>query len=110
VKSQPISIGGAAPTVAPTSPADGSSFRHGTKITVSATATDAGTGSGSPSGIAGVTFYLDGTTKLATVTTSPYQFRWNTRSVSNGSHTLTAVATDNAGNSATSAGVTITIT
>ncbi len=110
VKSQLISIDGAAPTVALTSPANGSSFRHGTKITVSATATDAGTGPGSPSGVAGVTFYLDGTTQLATITTSPYQFRWNTRSVSNGTHTITAVATDNAGNSAASAAVTITIT
>ncbi len=110
VKSQLISIDGAAPTVALTSPANGSSFRHGTKITVSATATDTGTGPGSPSGVAGVTFYLDGTTKLATITTSPYQFRWNTRPVSSGTHTITAVATDNAGNSAASAAVTITIT
>jgi len=77
---------------------------------VSATATDAGTDPGSPSGVADVTFYLDGTTKLATITTSPYQFRWNTRSVSKGTHTITAVATDNAGNSAASPAVTITIT
>jgi peptidoglycan/xylan/chitin deacetylase (PgdA/CDA1 family) len=110
VKSQLISIDGAAPAVALTSPADGSSFRQGAKITVSATATDVGTGPGSPSGVAGVAFYLDGTTKLATVTTSPYQFRWNTRSVSKGAHKLTAVATDKAGNSATSAVVTITLT
>jgi peptidoglycan/xylan/chitin deacetylase (PgdA/CDA1 family) len=110
VKSQLISIDGAAPTVALTSPADGSSFRHGTKITVSATAADVGTSPGSPSGVASVAFYLDGARKLATITTSPYQFRWNTRSVSKGTHTLTAVATDNAGNSATSAAVTISFT
>jgi hypothetical protein len=94
VKSQLIQIDGAAPSVALTSPADGSSFRRGTKITLSATATDVGTAPGSPSGVASVAFYLDGTTKLATVTTSPYQIRWNTRSVSAGIHKLTAIATD----------------
>jgi hypothetical protein len=57
-----------------------------------------------------VSFYLDGTNRLSDLTTTPYQFRWNTRSVARGSHTLTAVGTDVAGNSATSAPVTITIT
>jgi peptidoglycan/xylan/chitin deacetylase (PgdA/CDA1 family) len=110
VKSQLISIDGAAPAVALTSPTSGSSFRLGTKVTVTATATDQGTGPGSTSGIAAVDFYLDGKTKLATVTASPYQFRWNTRPASKGGHALTAVATDNAGNSATSATVTVTLT
>jgi peptidoglycan/xylan/chitin deacetylase (PgdA/CDA1 family) len=110
VKSQLVRIDGAAPSVALTSPVDGASFRHGAKITVSASATDLGTGPGSPSGIASVAFYVEGTTKLATITTSPYQFRWNTRSTSKGTHQLTAVATDVAGNSATSAVVTITLT
>src|SRR5918993_1614993 len=100
-KSQLISIDGAAPSVTLTSPADGASVRRGTKITVSATAKDLGTVPGSPSGISTVTFYVDGTTKLAAVTTSPYQFRWNTRSVPAGPHRLTAVATDLAGNTAT---------
>lgn len=110
VKSQLVRIDGAAPWVALTSPADGASFRQGAKITVSASATDLGTGPGSPSGIASVAFYAEGTTKLATITTSPYQFRWNTRSAAKGTHRLTAVATDVAGNSATSAVVTITLT
>jgi len=110
VKSQFIRIDGAAPSVTLTSPTDGSSFRRGTKITVAAAATDVATGSGSPSGIAGVSFYLDGTTKLATVTSSPYQIRWNTRSMPTGTHTLSAVATDVAGNSTTSAVVSITLT
>jgi peptidoglycan/xylan/chitin deacetylase (PgdA/CDA1 family) len=110
LKSQLVRIDGAAPSVALTSPAGGASFRQGTKITVAATATDLGTSPGSPSGIASVAFYMDGTTKLATITTSPYQFRWNTRSAAKGTHSLTAVATDVAGNSATSAAVTITLT
>jgi hypothetical protein len=110
VQAQLISVDGAAPAVALNSPANQSSFRRGTKVTVTATATDQGTGPGSTSGVAAVEFYLDGTTKLATVTASPYQFRWNTRSASKGTHALTAVATDNAGNSATSAVVTVTLT
>jgi peptidoglycan/xylan/chitin deacetylase (PgdA/CDA1 family) len=109
VKSQVIQIDAAAPTVSITSPASGSSVTQGTKVTVTASATDLGTGSGAPSGIASVTFYLDGTTVLATDTSSPYSFSWNTRSVAKATHKLTAVATDAAGNSVTSAAITITI-
>jgi len=98
VKSQTIQIDAAAPTVSITAPASGSSFAQGTKVTVTASATDLGTGSGAPSGIATVTFYLDGTTVLATDTNSPYSFNWNTRGVTKGTHKLTAVATDVAGN------------
>src|SRR5439155_20646734 len=76
LKSKQIQIDAAAPTVSITSPANASSFTQGTKVTVSASATDLGTGSGKASGIASVTFYLGGTTKLATVTTSPYSFSW----------------------------------
>jgi hypothetical protein len=110
VQSRQISIDGAAPSVALTSPSSGSSVKRGTKIDLVATATDLGTVPGSPSGISNVTFYLDGATKLAIDTSSPYQFRWNTASASKGSHSLTAVAGDLAGNSATSAVVTITLT
>jgi hypothetical protein len=56
-----------------------------------------------------VTFYLDGTTVLATDTSSPYSFSWNTNKIAKGTHKLTAVATDGAGNSTTSAAITITI-
>jgi hypothetical protein len=109
VQSQTIQIDAAAPTVSITSPASGSGITQGTKVTVTATATDLGTGSGAPSGIANVTFYLDGTNKLATVTSSPYSFTWNTAGVKKGTHTLTAVATDVAGNSTTSAAITVSI-
>ena len=109
VKSQVIQIDAAAPTVSITSPASGSSVTQGTKVTVTASATDLGTGSGAPSGIASVTFYLDGTTVLATDTSSPYSFSWNTNKIAKGTHKLTAVATDGAGNSTTSAAITITI-
>ncbi len=109
VKSQLVQVDAAAPTVSITSPSSGSSFKQGTKVTVSASAVDLGTGAGAPSGITNVTFYLDGTTKLATDTSNPYSFSWNTSKVAKGTHTLTAVATDVAGNSATSAVVTVTL-
>ena len=78
-------------------------------MTISANATDSGTGSGAASGIASVTFFLDGTTSLGTDTTSPYSLSWNTSNVARGTHKLTAVAADAAGNSTTSAAVTVTI-
>jgi peptidoglycan/xylan/chitin deacetylase (PgdA/CDA1 family) len=109
-KAQLIQIDTAAPTVSITAPADGSSYKRGTKVVVSASATDSGTGPGAPSGVARVVFLLDGTTTLATATASPYQFTWNTRKTFVGQHTLTAVSTDVAGNSATSAPITVNIT
>jgi hypothetical protein len=42
--------------------------------------------------------------------TAPYAVSWNTRKASVARHRLTAVATDVAGNGATSAPVTVTIT
>jgi hypothetical protein len=109
VQSQSVQIDAAPPTVSVTAPANGASITQGTKVTVTATATDPGTGSGAPSGIASVTFYLDGTKALGTVTSSPYSLTWNTNGVKKGTHTITAVATDAAGNSTTSVAVTVTI-
>src|SRR5207253_7785765 len=40
---------------------------------------------------------------------SPYSVSWNTTTATNGSHTLTAVARDAAGNTSTSAAVTVTV-
>jgi Bacterial Ig domain/Polysaccharide deacetylase/Chitobiase/beta-hexosaminidase C-terminal domain len=104
-KSQTIRIDATAPTAAISSPAAGTTVT-GT-IKVIATADDAG------AGVATVTFYLDGGPSagqsLGTSTTSPYRVTWNTRKVSKGQHTLTAVAVDGAGNSTTSPPVTITV-
>jgi hypothetical protein len=71
-------------------------------ITVSASATD-------NVGVVGVQFKLDGANRGAEVTTAPYSISWDTTTTSNGSHTLTAVARDAAGNTATSTGVTVTV-
>ena len=51
--------------------------------------------------MAGVQFRLDGTNFGAEDTTAPYSIAWDTTSSSNGSHTLTALARDGAGNTTT---------
>jgi hypothetical protein len=88
------------PSVSVTSPASGTVVT-GT-ITLSANASDS-------LGIAGVQFKLDGATTGAEVTAPPFNSVLNTTSLPNGRHTITATAFDTAGNSATSAGVTITV-
>src|SRR2546426_831683 len=88
------------PTVSMTAPAAGSTV-SGT-VTISASATD-------NMGVVGVQFKLDGANLGAEVTAAPYSTSWNTTLAANGSHTLTAVARDAAGNSTTSAGVSVTV-
>ena len=90
------------PTVSITAPADGATV-SGSAVTLSATAAD-------NVGVAGVQFKLDGTTNLgAEDTTFPYSVAWNSTTATNGLHTLTAVARDAAGNTTTSAGVSVTV-
>ena len=49
--------------------------------------------------MAGVQFVVDGTVLVgAEDLSSPYGVSWNTATVANGSHTVTARARDNAGN------------
>jgi hypothetical protein len=90
-----------APTVALTAPAGGATV-SGSAVAVAATAADAG-------GIAGVQFKLDGVNIGAEDTTAPYSVSWNSAAASNGTHAVTAVARDAAGNTATSAAVTVTV-
>src|SRR5206468_7842845 len=52
---------------------------------------------------------LDGANLGAEDTSSPYTVTWNTTGATNGSHSLSAVARDAAGNSTTSAAVTVTV-
>ncbi|HEY2940895.1 MAG TPA: Ig-like domain-containing protein, partial [Vicinamibacteria bacterium] len=89
-----------APTVSITSPSAGATV-SGT-ITVSASASD-------NVGVAGVQFQLDGANLGAEDTTAPYSVTWNTATASIGAHTLRAVARDAAGNTATSASVSVTV-
>ena len=88
------------PTVSITSPASGAAV-SGT-VSVTANASD-------NVGVAGVQFLLDGTNLGAEDTAAPYTASWNTTGAANGSHTLTAVARDAAGNRTTSAAVTVTV-
>lgn len=86
------------PTVSLTAPANGATV-SGT-ITVSANASD-------NVGVSRVELSVDGSL-VGTSTASPYQVSWNTTSVGNGGHTVTAKAFDAAGNSASSsASVTV---
>ena len=101
-KTTTVRIDGVSPAVTLTSPADGSTHKKGSKVTLSASASDTGTAGGAPSGVTTVGFYLDGSEHLGTDNTAPYQLAWNTRKASLGGHTLTAVATDAAGNRTTS--------
>ncbi|HKQ37944.1 MAG TPA: PQQ-dependent sugar dehydrogenase [Verrucomicrobiae bacterium] len=85
------------PTVSITSPAAGSTVSH--ISAVSATASD-------DSQVWSVEFFADGTS-LGTSRSVPYSVPWNTTDLSNSLHTLFAVATDLAGNRATSATVQV---
>jgi len=87
------------PAVSITAPANGSTV-SGT-VTISANATD-------NVGVAQVDFLVDGVVK-GSDTSSPYSFAWDSTAAANGSHSLTARAADGAGNSATSAAVSVTV-
>src|SRR5262249_9734966 len=54
-------------------------------------------------------FLLDGTSLGSEVTTSPYTAQWNTGTATPGTHTLSAIARDLAGNTAPAANVTVNI-
>jgi fibronectin type 3 domain-containing protein len=59
--------------------------------------------------LASVQFKLDGQDLGAPLTTAPYAVDWDTRQTTNGSHTVTAVARDAAGNATTSAPCAFTV-
>src|SRR5437867_1170872 len=88
------------PTFSNTAPANGATV-SGT-VSVSANASD-------NVGVVGVQFLLDGANLNAEDTSAPYSTSWDTRTATNGSHTITAVARDAAGNRTTSGPVTVTV-
>ena len=94
------------PSVQMSSPADGSTVSGA--VTVSASASD-------DQAVASVQFRLTNlatstTTSLgAPMTSSPYQTTWNTSGVPNGQYAVSAIATDAAGNKATSTAVDVTV-
>ncbi|MBI1942036.1 MAG: hypothetical protein HYS35_00095 [Betaproteobacteria bacterium] len=88
------------PSVSISSPSSGSTV-SGT-ISVTASAAD-------NVGVAGVQFKVDGVNHGAEDTTPGYSVSVNTTTLANGSHTLSAVARDAAGNVRASAPVTVTV-
>ena len=88
------------PTVSMTAPAAGATV-SGT-VSVTATASDNDT-------LGGVQFKLDGANLDAEDTIAPYSVPWDTQTAINGSHSLTAVARDLTGNTATSTAVNVTV-
>ncbi|HKT48567.1 MAG TPA: Ig-like domain-containing protein, partial [Candidatus Acidoferrales bacterium] len=88
------------PTVSITSPAANSTL-SGT-VSVTATAAD-------NVAVATVQFKVDGANSGAALTAAPYSYALNTTTLSDGNHVLSAVATDAAGNSATSATVAVKV-
>jgi|GEM_PF-894273 len=88
------------PTVSIAAPTSGSNV-SGT-ISVSANASD-------NVAVASVQFQIDGTNLGSAVTTAPYTIQWDTTTVQNGAHTLTAIAKDTSNNSATSNPVSVTV-
>src|SRR5258706_211726 len=87
------------PTVSLTAPANGATVSS--TIPVTASAAD-------NVGVSGVQFLLDGANLGLEDTAAPYAVSWPTTTAANGVHTLTARARDAAGNTTTSAAVTVT--
>jgi len=88
------------PTASITAPSAASNVSGTT--TVSAVASD-------NVGVAGVQFKLDGVNLGSEIASSTASMQWSSTTATNGTHTLTAVARDVAGNTATSAPVSVTV-
>ena len=90
-----------APTVTMTAPGAGATV-SGTAVTVSANASD-------NVGVTSVQFLLDGVALGSADTSAPYSITWNSTTAANGAHTLSARASDAAGNTTTATGVAVTV-
>jgi subtilisin family serine protease len=89
------------PSVAIASPAAGASFTTPASVVIDATASD------TDGVVQQVDFYVDGAL-VGSDAAEPYSFTWSGGAL--GSHTLTAIATDNTGATTTSAPVFVTVT
>ncbi len=87
-----------APTVAISTPPESSTV-SGT-VTITASAWDS-------VGLVGVQFKIDGANLGSEDAVAPYSASWNTTAYANGAHTMTAVARDAAGNTATTPGLVV---
>jgi parallel beta-helix repeat protein len=89
------------PTVSITAPQGGATVVGTVNVTASA--------AGEYNAVAGVQFELDGSNLGSQDSQAPYQISWDTTTVADGAHTLTAVASDTAGHTATSDPVSVTV-
>ncbi|MHB9145966.1 MAG: S8 family serine peptidase [Symbiobacteriia bacterium] len=84
------------PTVSITAPQSGATVKGTVSVNANAT------------GASQVAFSVDGN-KVATVTSAPYTYSWDTTQVANGQHTLQAVASDSSGKTVNSDVVTVNV-
>ena len=89
------------PVVAVTAPTNNGTVSGA--VSISADATD-------DTAVACVQFQLDGANLGWEITNAPYALTWDTTGISNGTHNLTAVARDTAGNQTDSAPIALTVT
>jgi chitodextrinase len=89
------------PSVSISAPASGATV-SGTSVTITATASD-------NVAVAGVQFQIDGVNVGAEVTAAPYTITWNSTTVTNATHSVTAVARDTSGNTKISSGRNIKV-
>lgn len=96
----PVTTTDAPPTVSLS--ANPATVTQGSSVALTANASD-------DKGVSKVDFY-DGSTLIGTDTSSPYTYSWATSgSVTTGSHSLTAKATDTANQTTTSSAITVTV-
>jgi hypothetical protein len=95
-----VTIDAASPAVAMTAPGAGATVSG--IVAVTANASDG-------IGVVGVQFQLNAVNLATEITAAPYSTAWDTAATANGSHTLTAIARDAAGNTTTSSPVTVTV-
>ncbi len=88
------------PLVSVTNPVGGSTLAGSVMATIDAS---------DNVGVTGVELLVDGTVVGTSTSESPYAIGWDTRSASNGPHTVTARASDAAGNRTVSAPVAVTV-
>ncbi|MGH9517134.1 MAG: galactose oxidase-like domain-containing protein [Terriglobales bacterium] len=93
--------GGTPPTVSMIAPSGGATVSGNTTISASAT--------GQGSSVTGVQFLLDQTNLGSQVTSTPYSISWDTTAATAGTHTLSAIAYNSAGLSATANPITVTV-
>ncbi|PID27242.1 MAG: hypothetical protein CR982_06500 [Candidatus Cloacimonadota bacterium] len=91
-----------APVVSIDSPTDGSSFAIGETVSIGITATD------NDGTVDQVDLYVN-ETMVTSLTSSPFNYDWNTADFEEGSYSLKAIATDNDGESTESSMVNITL-